>query len=344
MMSLISGVLVVVVLPILLTEFTELAPWLAAKVALFASRRLRKAEEVERYGEEWLADVAHAPGKLTKLAVALGHVVAALRLRRDLPLRQFRSVQRAIGTPHVPVVADESKIVILRRALTERRDAGGWPAAAAIVSQAGEEKTAFAQWVFDGLGGAFPAGSVVVDMSAAQKSYRSLAVLLRSLGARRIPVLPSSRRQLCRRLTARSPIQLVLDNANDDDALFGMLYAISAPSSVLVTRPTAPISISGVVRSVVCVDEFTEWQSIRLLAAYIGSYRTTREYAAAARLVRRCGYRPEAVQLVAAYLRANPNRTIRRLLRDWDRHTNNAPRRLPMDTQNGSGPPTDEQA
>ena len=74
------GLVAIVVIPLLLAEFTELAPWLAERLTLRAARRLRSRTERERYSEEWLADVRFAPGKVTKLVVAAGHYIASVRL------------------------------------------------------------------------------------------------------------------------------------------------------------------------------------------------------------------------------------------------------------------------
>jgi hypothetical protein len=57
--------------PVLLTEFTDWLPWIAARLVRRAAARL-PAERRARYAEEWAAELSALPGgKLTKLAFGL---------------------------------------------------------------------------------------------------------------------------------------------------------------------------------------------------------------------------------------------------------------------------------
>jgi|HubBroStandDraft_1064217.scaffolds.fasta_scaffold43750_1 hypothetical protein len=79
-----------VLVPCIVSETTDLAPWLAECVVRWGARQIGVPEKTARYEEEWLADLEEVsgrprvPGKITKLAWACGTVarsVPALRLQ-----------------------------------------------------------------------------------------------------------------------------------------------------------------------------------------------------------------------------------------------------------------------
>ncbi len=67
--------LALIVMPLLLSEFTELAPWLARKLIRVAALLLRDEFATERFAEEWAAELETKPGKLVKLGYALCRLV-----------------------------------------------------------------------------------------------------------------------------------------------------------------------------------------------------------------------------------------------------------------------------
>jgi hypothetical protein len=71
------------VLPLLLSEFTDWCPWLAARLVGRAARLL-PAPDRTRYQEEWLAELHEVPGRLAKLAVAASLLCGAVRMRAIL--------------------------------------------------------------------------------------------------------------------------------------------------------------------------------------------------------------------------------------------------------------------
>lgn len=75
--------LVLVVVPLLVAEFTEVAPWLASRLVDVAVRRL-PGEVRERYDEEWHNEVDALPGKVVKLAAAAWIVARADATGREL--------------------------------------------------------------------------------------------------------------------------------------------------------------------------------------------------------------------------------------------------------------------
>jgi hypothetical protein len=74
----------VFILPLLLSEFSEIAPWAANRLLAWGASHLPNKELSERYREEWLAGIQDVPGKLTKLAKAISIVCYTVpALRRD---------------------------------------------------------------------------------------------------------------------------------------------------------------------------------------------------------------------------------------------------------------------
>ncbi|MEH0396216.1 ATP-binding protein [Streptomyces sp. NBC_01260] len=89
------AVLTAVVLPLLLAEFGDWCPWLAKRLVRWTARHLGDAAVVERYSEEWLAEIEEVPGKLSCLVVAIGKVSALPKSRWELRA-QRRAVDRLV--------------------------------------------------------------------------------------------------------------------------------------------------------------------------------------------------------------------------------------------------------
>ncbi|WP_335988347.1 hypothetical protein [Glycomyces sp. MUSA5-2] len=84
----------IVLLPLLLAEVGEVSPWAARRLIRWAARLLGERGTVERFSEEWEAELEAIPGKLLKLGYALGRV-----LLLPLTLRELRAVSIARGKP-----------------------------------------------------------------------------------------------------------------------------------------------------------------------------------------------------------------------------------------------------
>jgi MFS family permease len=106
-----------IILPAVVNEAGELAPWLAKCLLRNGAKFLGSTEATERYTEQWLADLKDVPGKITKLAWAFGLVVwgvpqlrlqerARARARRSADagaarrLQWFRSLGSLLGRSH----------------------------------------------------------------------------------------------------------------------------------------------------------------------------------------------------------------------------------------------------
>ena len=75
--------LLLVVLPLFLAEFTELSPILARHIIHLAVQVLPPTHR-NRYRMEWLADLEYVPGKLNKLIWAFGTLFGACRMKATL--------------------------------------------------------------------------------------------------------------------------------------------------------------------------------------------------------------------------------------------------------------------
>ncbi|MEV7581704.1 hypothetical protein [Streptomyces erythrochromogenes] len=92
------AIFMAVVLPLMLSEFFEWGPALARRITLWAARRLGASEAIERYSEEWLAELEEIPGKLSPLLFALSHLVHLPQIRLQLRRRRRSEALPSIGT------------------------------------------------------------------------------------------------------------------------------------------------------------------------------------------------------------------------------------------------------
>jgi hypothetical protein len=88
----IEWIVAAVLVPLVVRETGEVAPWAAGGMVRWSARRMRTQTARDRYTEEWIANLACVPGSLTKLGYAFQIVaVAAPRLRRQ-QLRELRRI------------------------------------------------------------------------------------------------------------------------------------------------------------------------------------------------------------------------------------------------------------
>ncbi len=86
-----------IMIPLVVNEAGDLARALARCLLRWGARRIGRADQAQRYEEEWLADLERVPGNLTKLGYACGVVVRSVpRLRA-----QFRQGPRGARLPGV---------------------------------------------------------------------------------------------------------------------------------------------------------------------------------------------------------------------------------------------------
>jgi hypothetical protein len=86
-----------IMIPLLVNEAGDLGRSLARCLLRWGARRIGRADQAQRYEEEWLADLERVPGNLTKLGYACGVVIRSVpRLRA-----QFRHGPRGARLPGV---------------------------------------------------------------------------------------------------------------------------------------------------------------------------------------------------------------------------------------------------
>jgi WhiB family redox-sensing transcriptional regulator len=85
MIAAITVLALIVLLPLALNEFGELAPWMAKRLLCLGARLVGSPDDMDRCAEDWEANLKEVPGKVTKLAWAVWVVawgVPQLRWRR----------------------------------------------------------------------------------------------------------------------------------------------------------------------------------------------------------------------------------------------------------------------
>ena len=86
-----------IMIPLVVNEAGDLARSLARCLVRWGARRIGRADQAQRYEEEWLADLERVPGNLTKLGYACGVVIRSVpRLRA-----QFRQGPRGARLPGI---------------------------------------------------------------------------------------------------------------------------------------------------------------------------------------------------------------------------------------------------
>ncbi|BCB84759.1 tetratricopeptide repeat protein [Phytohabitans suffuscus] len=206
----------------------------------------------------------------------------------------------------------------LRRAFSHCRSETGATATAAIEGMAGVGKTQFAIHAGHLLIREHHLGRVLfVDLRGfhpdpARPPADPAAVLdgfLRLLGVPplRIPHGLHARTAAYRERLAGGRTLLVLDNAADFDQVRPLLPEVSGCLTLITSRRglSGPHSATRLV-----VDVFAADEAIRYLAKAAVHVPTGADPAAAARIARRCGYLPLALDLTAAHMRATPAWTL----------------------------------
>lgn len=113
-----SVIVMAVLVPLLVTEFGDWCPWLAKRLVRWSAQRLGDPAACARYEEEWLANLAEVPGKLSPLIAAVGYVASIPRMRWNL--------HRPIPSPHADAISDALRsnpsVSIVIPALNEARN------------------------------------------------------------------------------------------------------------------------------------------------------------------------------------------------------------------------------
>ncbi|WP_213453872.1 AfsR/SARP family transcriptional regulator [Rhizomonospora bruguierae] len=190
------------------------------------------------------------------------------------------------------------------------RAPAGTPVVRVIDGMPGSGKTTLAVHLGHLLAGRYPDGQLFVDLHGHSERDpmdpgTALTTLLRQLGVPgdRVPADVDERAALWRAELSTRRLLVVLDNAGSSAQVAPLLPA--APGVlVLVTSRRRLLGLDGVQPEP--LPALSAGEAVRLLATVAGEGRVRAEPAAAAEVVRRCGYLPLAIRLAGARLAHRP--------------------------------------
>lgn len=197
------------------------------------------------------------------------------------------------------------------------KTAGRAPVIAAVAGQGGVGKTTLAVHVAHAVRDAYPDGQLYVDLGGASRHPAEPAAVLReflqALGLPEvaIPEGVAERSALYRSRLADRRVLVLLDNARDLAQIRALLPG-GAGCGVLVTGRAKLTGLPADRR--VDLEVLEEDEALALFTGIVGAERVDAEPAAARDAIRRCGYLPLAVRIVAARLAARPHWTIASLV------------------------------
>ncbi|MFB9461044.1 hypothetical protein [Streptomyces antimycoticus] len=113
-----------VLLPMLLAEVTDCLPWMARRLAHWAAGRLGEQTAIERYREEWAAELAELPGKWVRLFHAVSYVVYLPQTREAVRATEVRADRQTIFMSKT-VLARQVSATHVAAKLTEAGWSGG---------------------------------------------------------------------------------------------------------------------------------------------------------------------------------------------------------------------------
>ncbi|MDE3721401.1 NB-ARC domain-containing protein [Nocardiopsis sp. N85] len=262
-----------VALPLLLNEFGEWAPWLAVRLVRWTARQLGSRTDADRYAEEWEGNLNEVPGKLAKLAIAIGIMAYAPRLRGSLRWSRARRlesrapIRRSLTGAFVGREAELEAIVKhLRRRFRSRGRAGR---VSVLAGMGGVGKTTLAAACATKLAASFPEG--VLWLSPAERADLSPVLALLGLAKADIPQSQTEQMSLLWRHTAGRRVLVILDGAGEgreENQGLVRLRLMEARCSVLVTtRDTRFLQSDSRWWKVVPVRQMTRRESFELLRA-----------------------------------------------------------------------------
>ncbi|PXY32735.1 regulator protein [Prauserella muralis] len=209
----------------------------------------------------------------------------------------------------------------LRRVLTA--DGGDRPSVQLITGPGGVGKTALALHWLHGLRDDFPGGHLHASLGAFDPTGpvavgELLGQFLRALGVpgSRVPLDVEEQGALYRTLTARTPLLVLLDNADSEAQVRPLIPA--APGSLVVV--TSRRSLGGLTVAegarLLSLEPFQAEHGIALLRAALGEDRVDTERAHATTIVRLTAGLPIALCSVAARLATKPRASLARTAAD----------------------------
>jgi tetratricopeptide (TPR) repeat protein len=216
-----------------------------------------------------------------------------------------RSRRAAYQLPHDPPVFVGRHVELADIRAFLLRPARGTDAAtrvALITGIGGVGKTALAIHVAHLVKSHYPDGQLFISLAGTSRASLSTADVLeyclRALGvaSESIPDAPDLRAALYASLLRRKRALIILDNAIDAAQLLPLLPA-DTRSAVIVTSRNP---LAGIDATHFELEVLSETEAIELFIRLIGEDRVNADPAAAASVVRSCGYLPLAIRIAAA--------------------------------------------
>lgn len=316
-----------VALPLLLTEFGDWCPWLAARLVRWAARHLGDPASCQRYEEEWIANLNEVPGKLGRLVAAFGYLAYMPSMRRSVRRRASRPLSSALpATYRLPLdslafVGRVREFEILRRLLlhaaaedaTDRQPIY-------VVGMGGIGKTALAVFCSTQMKEAFPDGQLFLSAWNREDPGSCLGELLIELGvpASRIPSAQAEKSAMFRACVSGRRVLVVLDDIDEPDQVRALFHG-DLPCPVLVTSRQAPNpSLS---EGIITLTGLDNDEAHELLRRQLGP-RVDAEAEDTARLLNMMAGHPLVINLIIAILAIDPSFTVAGLLLKLDTEMN----------------------
>ncbi len=283
--------------------------------------RLAPLEVVQAYESEF----GVAPGTLVELyEAAKRQLYGEDRSRRQTyVLRPVPDVAlQQLPADIAEFTGREAELARLRAVVGEPGRRGASPVViSAIAGMGGVGKTALALHLAHELAPAFPDAQLYIDLHGYEPSQRlspgqALDRFLRALGVapELLPTALEEQASRYRTLLAGKRALVLLDNASSAEQVRPLLPG-AATCLVLVTSRgglTGLVAREGA--RLLTLDVLAPEESLELLARVAGRERVDAEPEAAAEAVRRCGYLPLAVRILAAKLAARPRMRVAELV------------------------------
>ncbi|MEU3964003.1 NB-ARC domain-containing protein [Streptomyces buecherae] len=284
-------ILTAILLPLVLTELGDWCPWLANRLARWTARSLGDASLSNRYAEEWSAELAEVPGKLSKLITALGYVVYLPRMRWSLSRRQRDNSQP-------PQVAE---LLPTTRPVSRRRIVGRSAQLESLYNQLVSDEQSGRQRRFYVIAGSPGVGKTVLATAVADlfmQTHRSVVHIWAPYWRDQPVYLDRYRHQIA--ALGRKGL-LVIDEPEAET--MRKLERLDLPCSILITTRRRSIAELPNNSHVTVLGLLSDREAMELLGDHLGDEAVHAEPDAALRICQLAGHLPLALEIVAAQCR-----------------------------------------
>ena len=328
----VAFVVTAVALPLLLSEFGDWCPWLAAWIVRSAARRLGDPPACQRYEEEWIANLNEVPGKLTRLIAAFGYLACLPSMRRSIsraraagPASIGNSVASQLPSGAALFTGRGEELALLDRVLDKvfagRATGPVRVMITAIGGMGGVGKTALALHWAHRVAHCFPDGQLYVNLRGSNAGGPAdpaevLRGFLDALGVHpeRLPSDTDGLAALYCSVLAGRRMLVVLDDAADAAQVRPLLPASPECLIIMTSRRVLPALTAQERVQVLQLDVLSKRESVELLKSRLDAQRVMEEPGAVTRLASVCGRLPLALSVAAAYAATRPSMPLSSLV------------------------------